>query len=162
MGLFGNKTRHEPATEPGAQYVNADAADSDLPVAQPVKAEILTVKADPGTQIQYGDGPSKAMLHNNDLSLPRRPTVLTSCPNCQKVHALTRIRTAPNWVTFLIVLVIASVLWNMEFGILWVVLISVIPLCVDVLKRTDHYCQSCNALVGSVRPMQGMCVKNRG
>jgi hypothetical protein len=81
---------------------------------------------------------------------PRVPTVISPCPHCLRTGR-TRIRTGPNWLTWILVVVLAFVFWPL----CW------IPLVTDNMKRTVHFCGHCNQQVGNVRPCQDCCVKHR-
>jgi predicted RNA-binding Zn-ribbon protein involved in translation (DUF1610 family) len=81
----------------------------------------------------------------NYVSVPtRRPVQLTSCPNCAKQHVTTRTRTKATGITWVCVGVGVFVFWPL----CW------IPLVVDPLKQTNHYCQNCGVKVGRVKPFQ--------
>ena len=82
--------------------------------------------------------------------LSRIPTMLNPCPFCSR-SARTRVRTAPNWATWLSALALLLVFWP----VCW------IPLVADSMKQTDHYCTSCQQKVGTVGPFKDCCVKHR-
>ena len=78
-------------------------------------------------------GPNKNDAPDDLFGGSRSPVVLSMCPNCSKNQARTRTRTYPTIVTWLGVVVGAVVF----FPLCW------IPLVVDPMKQTDHYCQNC-------------------
>jgi hypothetical protein len=41
------------------------------------------------------------------------------------------------------------------FPICWV------PLVVDTMKQTDHYCQICNQKLAQIKPLEGCCIKEQ-
>ena len=81
----------------------------------------------------------------------RHPVQLSVCPQCGKSHVRTLTRTYPSAVTWVGVVATAIVF----FPICW------IPLVVDSMKQTDHYCQECGRKVGSIKAMEGCFVKER-
>jgi hypothetical protein len=80
----------------------------------------------------------------------RIPTMLNPCPFCSQA-ARTRVRTAPNWATWLSAALLLCVFWP----ICW------IPFVSDSMKQTDHFCTLCHQKVGSVGPFHDCCVKHR-
>jgi len=72
----------------------------------------------------------------------RKPVVLSYCPNCAKEHVATSTRTKATGTTWLLVAAGVVVFWPL----CWV------PLVVNPMKQTDHYCQGCGAKVGRVKP----------
>jgi hypothetical protein len=85
------------------------------------------------------------------LAGSREPVNLAFCPHCSKEGARTRTKTYPNIVTWTCVAVGAVVF----FPICWV------PLVVDKMKKTDHYCQNCEQKLGSIKPFEGVGIKER-
>jgi hypothetical protein len=83
------------------------------------------------------------------LAGSRKPVNLAFCPHCAKEGVRTRTKTYPNIVTWTCVAVGAVVF----FPICWV------PLVVDNMKKTDHYCQNCEQKLGSIKPLEGVGVK---
>ena len=79
----------------------------------------------------------------------RRPVNLSFCPKCSREHVRTRTRTHPNFVTW----ILAGVTGALCFPLFW------IPLVVDAAKQTDHYCQNCGQKLGTIKPLEGCCVK---
>jgi hypothetical protein len=82
-------------------------------------------------------------------SLGRSPVHMMMCPNCSETHIRTRTKTYPNLLTWIFVAIGAVVF----FPLCW------IPLVVDPLKQTDHYCQRCGAKVGEIKPLEDCCVR---
>jgi membrane protease subunit (stomatin/prohibitin family) len=82
--------------------------------------------------------------------LSRIPTMMNPCPFCN-MSARTRVRTAPNWATWISALILLFLFWP----ICW------IPFVADSMKQTDHFCTSCHQKVGTVGPFKDCCVKNR-
>lgn len=81
----------------------------------------------------------------------RNPQVMSQCPECQAVNARTRIRTYPTCLTLCACIVLLFLFWPL----CW------LPLVLDSMKQTDHYCLVCDRRVGSLRPFQNFCVKTR-
>ena len=165
MGFFGKKKSVAAAD---GNYVDMEQG---LPVAEAVIVENNQVQAAPvpvSHEATPGDpkSPMKSSMPTSPMtaatstttgtnhmirSLPRVPTVLQECPSCRKTACQTRIRTAPNWVTCLVALVLFFVFWP----VCW------IPFVTDAMKRTEHYCQNCSARVGTIEPFEDCCVKSR-
>ena len=74
----------------------------------------------------------------------RSPVVLTYCPCCENKGVKTRTETKPNGVTWACVGAGALIFWPL----CWV------PLVMDETKITRHYCQTCGAKVGKVKPLR--------
>ena len=85
------------------------------------------------------------------ISGSRRPVNLPVCPHCATEHIRTRTKTYPNTATWVSVGVSAVVF----FPLCWV------PLVVDGTRKTDHYCQTCENKIGTVKPFEGFCVQER-
>mmetsp|Transcript_9318 Transcript_9318/g.14400 ORF Transcript_9318/g.14400 Transcript_9318/m.14400 type:complete len:129 (+) Transcript_9318:62-448(+) len=85
---------------------------------------------------------------NGDGVFGRTPMVLSSCPKCKMSHARTKTITRPSVVTWGLVVVGGLVFWPL----CW------IPLVLDAMKQTKHYCQQCNQLVGEVEALKDCCV----
>lgn len=85
------------------------------------------------------------------LSGRRRPTNIAFCPHCAKENVRTRTKTYPSGVTWACVAVGAVAF----FPICWV------PLVVDGMKKTDHYCQNCGQKLATIKPFDGVGVKER-
>mmetsp|Transcript_82457 Transcript_82457/g.229456 ORF Transcript_82457/g.229456 Transcript_82457/m.229456 type:complete len:148 (-) Transcript_82457:1162-1605(-) len=81
----------------------------------------------------------------------RRPVQLSMCPQCQKSHVRTSTRTYPSALTWVGVAVAACVF----FPLCW------IPLVVDSMKQTDHFCQNCGKKIGTIKALEGCCVKEQ-
>ncbi|CAJ1937730.1 unnamed protein product [Cylindrotheca closterium] len=81
----------------------------------------------------------------------RKPTNLPFCPHCSKKNVRTMTKTYPTAVTWGAVAVGAVVF----FPICW------IPLVVDKMKKTDHYCQNCGQKLATLKPLEGVGVKER-
>lgn len=96
----------------------------------------------------YHHGPPE---HPDSLfSGSRRPVHLNMCPKCQKA-CRTSTRTYPSAVTWLGVVISACVF----FPLCWV------PLVVDSMKQTDHYCQNCGKKIGTIKALEGCFVKEQ-
>jgi len=96
-----------------------------------VQAVLLDYPADDGGNVVFG----------------RVPVVLPICPKC-KSNSKTKTITRPSLVTWALVVVGGVTFWPF----CWV------PLVVDPMKHTKHYCQKCNQLVGEVEPLKDCCV----
>ncbi|KAL3934859.1 MAG: hypothetical protein SGBAC_009508 [Bacillariaceae sp.] len=81
----------------------------------------------------------------------RKPTNLPFCPHCSEKNVRTTTKTYPTAVTWGAVAVTAVVF----FPICWV------PLVVDKMKKTDHYCQKCGQKLATIKPLDGVGVKER-
>ena len=92
----------------------------------------------------YYENPSETLMN-----LGRRPVGLSECPCCHQKNVRTSTKTYPNIGTWFGV-VATSLCF---FPLFWV------PLVVDNCKQTDHYCQSCQKKVGTVKPLEGCFVK---
>eukprot|EP00525_Craspedostauros_australis_P013016 CAMPEP_0198135106 /NCGR_PEP_ID=MMETSP1442-20131203/60419_1 /TAXON_ID= /ORGANISM="Craspedostauros australis, Strain CCMP3328" /LENGTH=155 /DNA_ID=CAMNT_0043796267 /DNA_START=114 /DNA_END=581 /DNA_ORIENTATION=+ len=79
----------------------------------------------------------------------RTPMFLIRCPTCNRENVRTLTRTYPNAATWVFV-GISAIVFTPLF---WV------PLVMDSMKQTDHFCQSCGGKVGTVKPMEDCCVK---
>lgn len=76
-----------------------------------------------------------------DMGGNRQSVVLSFCPKCHKEHVATRPNTKASGATWLGVVAGVIIFWPL----CW------LPLAVDDMKQTDHYCQNCNAKVGRVK-----------
>ncbi|KAL3937641.1 MAG: hypothetical protein SGBAC_007293 [Bacillariaceae sp.] len=85
------------------------------------------------------------------ISGSRNPIQIPVCPHCSAEHVRTHTRTKPNAATWAGVGVGAVVF----FPLCWV------PLVMDGMKKTDHYCQNCHNKIGTVNPFEGFCVKEQ-
>ena len=90
---------------------------------------------------QYDNLPSNQRVGGVpiDPSFTRFPMNLPSCPNCHQ-ESRTKIRTAPAWETWVAVVVLFFLFWPA----CW------LPLVMDNCKKTQHFCISCGAEVGTV------------
>jgi hypothetical protein len=93
--------------------------------------------------------PAAPSMMTTPQDFTRRPHLLRQCPECQALNVRTRIRTYPTCTTWLVVIVLLIVFWPL----CW------IPLVMDRMKQTDHFCLVCGKMVGSVRPFDNCCVK---
>ncbi|CAJ1938028.1 unnamed protein product [Cylindrotheca closterium] len=81
----------------------------------------------------------------------RKPTNLAFCPHCSKENVRTRTKTYPNSVT-----------WGCAaLGAIIFVPLAVIPLVSDSMKKTDHYCQNCDQKLATIKPFEGVGIKER-
>ena len=81
----------------------------------------------------------------------RRPVTLQLCPECHADHVRTMTKTYPSALTWCSVAIGAIIF----FPLCW------IPLVLDPLKQTDHYCQSCGKKIGQIKALEGCCVKEQ-
>ena len=81
----------------------------------------------------------------------RKPVQLNVCPRCSQHNVGTKTVTYPSATTWFSVVVGALIF----LPICWV------PLVVDPLKQTDHFCKNCGAKVGTVKALEGCCVTER-
>lgn len=159
MGFFGGKKSS--VSSHGEVYIDTDGQPIPIAVA------ISPPSPKPGAmQVYYNESnnnhyatnePKQGAVYRNGggpqpiLMLSRFPTVLKSCPVCQQRNARTRIVTAPDFFTWIAVAALLVVFWPL----CWV------PLVTDSSRRTTHYCLSCHAPVGSIRPFHDCCTKHR-
>lgn len=172
MGLFGGKKKETPGGGDGI-YVDMNQQEEELPVAVAIpnppptapphsppsrpkpafwqkKAQQAPLPASKVCQPVNNTGKS-ASAPPPVVFVTRTPTVLPCCPNCQQRNVRTRIRTSPNWMTWIMVLALLAVFWPL----CW------IPLVTDSCKRTVHSCSQCNAEIGSIPPFKDCFVKHR-
>lgn len=109
----------------------------------------VTVIVDENTNSAYA--PKQMERGASLLSYSRRPVELKKCPNCHASHVRTSTRTYPSAITWVGVVVSACIF----VPLCW------IPLVVDPMKQTDHYCQSCGKKVGTIKALDGCFVKER-
>mmetsp|Transcript_394 Transcript_394/g.598 ORF Transcript_394/g.598 Transcript_394/m.598 type:complete len:160 (+) Transcript_394:109-588(+) len=81
--------------------------------------------------------------------LGRTPLFMDTCPKCGARNIRTSIKTYPSALTWILVGIAFMLFWPL----CW------IPLVLDSMKQTDHYCQSCNEKVGTVKALADCCVK---
>mmetsp|Transcript_31 Transcript_31/g.81 ORF Transcript_31/g.81 Transcript_31/m.81 type:complete len:179 (-) Transcript_31:107-643(-) len=176
MGWFGgNKVKDESAAKSATRSPN-DIENANLPVAVPIHAQVVhTPAAPPPQQPAYQAPPQPTIVQNNNVAasppiqqlkpykpnqqppsmflndpvLKRHPMMMRCCPICGQ-ESRTRIITGPNWMTWLACVVLFILCWPF----CWV------PLVVDAMKLTEHYCVLCNGLVGRVEPMKDCCVRS--
>ena len=159
MGIFGTKKKEA--------LLNKDVEEGNLPVAVAVMADNTVpppaynpsapVAVSPPPPVSPGASsiyPQKDSTKVKSLafSFPRCPTVIACCPHCQTTNVTTRIRTAPDWITWIVAIGLLFIFWP----ICW------LPFVSDSMKKTEHYCPSCQMFVGATRPFQDCCVKHRG
>lgn len=138
-----------------ANYVSAPAYD-DYGVPM-IEVGDISAESSPyeGTRATMNGASPRKNVYETDpditISGSRRPIQIPLCPHCELEHARTRTRTYPNAATWASVGVGAIVF----FPLCWV------PLVIDGMKKTDHYCQNCDNKIGSVRPFEGFCVKEQ-
>jgi hypothetical protein len=165
MGWFGKKK-----SEIDSDYVDVESmpiavAVMDSPMAAPSappSSQDATTNATPYTAMPQQQQQRQVVAHQQQqqqqsqqqpvqhVFLSRIPTMMNPCPFCNQ-SARTRVRTAPNWATWISALILLCVFWP----ICW------IPFVADSMKQTDHFCTSCQQKVGTVGPFKDCCVKNR-
>jgi hypothetical protein len=153
MGWFFDKKK----SEIDSDYVDVE----DMPIAVAVMdSSVAAPSAPPASQdsspnaATYAAMPQKYQQHQQQpvphALLSRIPTMLNPCPFCSQ-SARTRVRTAPNWATWLSTIILLFLFWPL----CW------IPFVTDSMKQTDHFCTSCQQKVGTVGPFKDCCVKHR-
>ncbi|KAL7551460.1 hypothetical protein ACHAWF_014647 [Thalassiosira exigua] len=145
MGLFSKSTRDK----------DFDVeAQPPLVTATPVPASYAAASVPTPEQAASDARINKVAREVPPLNPPlgRPPTFIPLCPHCGAVDASTRTSTYPALETWLLCLGVLLIFWPA----CWV------PLVVDSAKRTDHLCNRCNEVVGTVKPLSDCCVKNRG
>ena len=105
----------------------------------------------PGQQ-QHQPSVTHQSLHQQQemIEFTRSPQLLAQCPECHAWNARTRIRTFPNAWTWCACVALVFVFWPL----CW------LPLVMDSMKHTDHYCLVCGKKVGTLPPFRNCCVKN--
>jgi lipopolysaccharide-induced tumor necrosis factor-alpha factor len=129
----------------------AKTSYKNLPAAPPEETAVAVVVVDDMTFMDKPAPPvqeSAPTVQPPGISLGRRPFDMTVCPMCSETDICTRTRTYPTLLVWICVAIVAVVLWPL----CW------IPLVVDPLKQTDHYCQKCGEKVGETRPLEDCCV----
>lgn len=166
MGFFGDgkkSNKAESLNGDGLYVKHVDNLPVAVAVAIPTAPLEPSPKSSPALMVQQHHHQQLPLQVNNNsknrgksppppmFSFTRSPTVIPQCPVCGKRHARTRIRTAPDWITWVSVAMLLIVFWPL----CW------IPLVTDACRKTTHSCSSCNAEVGTVRPFQDCFVKHR-
>jgi hypothetical protein len=129
-----------------------------VPTAKVITTRTYTIPA--GSPLLQGQHvpaahtlPTHSHFKHNQQPMPfefgRSPQLMPQCPECGAMNARTRIRTFPNWLTWCMVVALVFLFWPL----CW------LPLVVDSLKQTDHYCMACGKKAGSVPPFKNVCVK---
>ena len=95
------------------------------------------------------DNPKESSFGLENVLKSRHPMNLAFCPNCCEDNIRTRTRTYPSAVTWTAVAVSAITF----FPFFWV------PLVVDNMKQTDHYCQKCGQKLATIKALQGSFAK---
>mmetsp|Transcript_21533 Transcript_21533/g.49364 ORF Transcript_21533/g.49364 Transcript_21533/m.49364 type:complete len:155 (+) Transcript_21533:128-592(+) len=150
-GLFSTKSD----TPRVSDYENIEnglpvaSAEPPIVTATAVAASLPSVE-----EARFNASHAKTMAGGieHEAPLDRHPTQLRICPNCSTSNVGTRTQTYPSWETWLLCGSIA----------LFFVPACWIPLVMDSTKRTDHLCNHCHAVVGTVKPFSDCCVKERG
>jgi hypothetical protein len=128
-------------------YDNIPAAPPEETAVAVVVVDDTTFMDEPALQVQE----SAPNVQPPGTLLGRSPIHMTVCPNCSERNIRTRTRTYPNLLTWICVAIGAIVFCPL----CW------IPLVVDPLKQTDHYCQKCGEKVGEVGPLEDCCVREQ-
>jgi len=81
----------------------------------------------------------------------RKPTNLPFCPHCSKENIRTRTKTYPNSVTWGCAALGAIIFFPLGF----------IPLVSDSMKKTNHYCQNCGQKLATIKPFEGVGIKEQ-
>ena len=105
-------------------------------------------------EARFNASHAKPTASGNEREAPlnRHPTQLRTCPNCSASNIGTRTQTYPSCETWVFCGAVALFFWP----VFW------IPLVMDSAKRTDHLCNHCHSVVGTVKPFSDCCVKERG
>eukprot|EP00339_Tiarina_fusa_P029415 CAMPEP_0117050356 /NCGR_PEP_ID=MMETSP0472-20121206/34764_1 /TAXON_ID=693140 ORGANISM="Tiarina fusus, Strain LIS" /NCGR_SAMPLE_ID=MMETSP0472 /ASSEMBLY_ACC=CAM_ASM_000603 /LENGTH=136 /DNA_ID=CAMNT_0004764099 /DNA_START=46 /DNA_END=456 /DNA_ORIENTATION=+ len=132
----------------------SDNSYASIPISEPYvegfavgSSHAVTVIVDENDNCR-GTSPQNS---NILLDGSRKPVQLSMCPKCSQAHVRTRTKTYPSALTWVSVVVGAAVF----FPLCW------IPLVVDPMKQTDHYCQSCGTKIGTIKPLDGCFVKEQ-
>lgn len=126
---------------------------SNIPTAEPAVEEFTVGSSQVTVIVDENASPYNTAPESTNprflLLGSRRPVNLSQCPKCAKAHVRTSTRTYPSAVTWVGVVVSAFIC----LPLCWV------PLLVDPLKQTDHFCQSCGQKIGTIKALEGCCVK---
>jgi hypothetical protein len=145
-----------PSAPPASQERISNTTAYVAPSAPPASQERISNTTAYAAIPQYHQHQQVVVTHEQQqqpvphVFLTRIPTMLNPCPFCSQ-SARTRVRTAPNWATWLTAIILFVLFWP----------ISWIPLVSDSMKQTDHFCTSCQRKVGTVGPFKDCCVKHR-
>jgi hypothetical protein len=144
-----------PSAPPASQERISNTTAYVAPSAPPASQERISNTTAYAAIPQYHQHQQVVVTHEQQQPAPhvfwsRIPTMLNPCPFCSQ-SARTRVRTAPNWATWLTAIILFVLFWP----------ISWIPLVSDSMKQTDHFCTSCQRKVGTVGPFKDCCVKHR-
>jgi hypothetical protein len=142
-----------------AEYTSPSSANSSMASSGDVDPPIITISENDIRVVLDKDERRVPRCERNNyklerdpvLSGKRRPTNIAFCPHCTKENVRTRTKTYPSAVTWGCVAVGAVAF----FPICWV------PLVVDGMKKTDHYCQNCGQKLATIKPFEGVGVKER-
>jgi hypothetical protein len=125
----------------------------NIPAAPPEETAVAVVVVDDTTFMDEPAPPIQESAANVQqppgILLGRSPFEMTVCPKCSETDIRTRTRTYPTLLAWICVAVVAVVI---SPALCW------IPLIVDPLKHTDHYCQKCGEKIGETRPLEDCCL----
>eukprot|EP00980_Cylindrotheca_fusiformis_P003509 scaffold781_cov132-Cylindrotheca_fusiformis.AAC.28 len=143
---------------------NSDASaisgitDPEIPVATLVDDGIASNSSPTPTrkdnQGHASHQEQQTLVGNRQQSDPfftRFPMINMVCPECHQ-ESRSKVRSYPAWQTW----TAAGLTFLLFWPLCWV------PLVLESCKRSDHYCNSCGAKVGSVAPFEDCCVSERG
>eukprot|EP00980_Cylindrotheca_fusiformis_P001085 scaffold305_cov110-Cylindrotheca_fusiformis.AAC.3 len=135
-----------------AEYESVASSDHQLPVITIGDKDIKVIVDNTDDQnTRPSERNSYSLEKDPSLAGHRSPVNLPFCPHCAKENIRTSTKTYPNGVTWAWVAVGAVFC----FPLCWV------PLVVDKMKKTDHYCQNCGQKLASIGPLEGVGVKER-
>uniref|UniRef100_A0A7S1Y9N8 LITAF domain-containing protein n=1 Tax=Grammatophora oceanica TaxID=210454 RepID=A0A7S1Y9N8_9STRA len=147
MGVFGSnnqEARGQPLTQ---SYQNVPMVQAEaVPADEYVEETPSTKKNDAVNSATIAPPHPGRVEYFPHRYFHRIPARMETCPVCN-VPSVTRVRTYPDFLTWILCIVLFVLFWP----IFW------IPLVCDSCKMTKHYCSQCNALVGEVRPFERCC-----
>ena len=145
------------ASPPVGRIIAANTKQPPVQSARVVSSRTCTIPA--GSPLLQQQRPHQSAVaatqsrqeQPQDIEFTRRPQILAQCPQCYVYNARTRIRTYPSLATWCACLALLFIFWPL----CW------LPLVMDSMKQTDHYCLVCGKMVGSLPPFRNCCVKTR-
>lgn len=149
--VANSKTSYTPPEPLSSSSSTTNSHDETTPIITISDNDIRVVLDRDQTPVPPLERNSYRLERDPSLSGSRKPTNLAFCPHCSKANVRTRTKTYPSAVTWGCVAIGAVAF----FPICWV------PLVVDGMKKTDHYCQNCGQKLATIKPLQGVGVKER-
>eukprot|EP00980_Cylindrotheca_fusiformis_P001086 scaffold305_cov110-Cylindrotheca_fusiformis.AAC.4 len=137
-----------------AYYTTVASVERETPMVEFSDVRATRVDNKAGSKSDCSTSSPRKDLYTDEYDIhlgSRNPIQMAVCPHCAREHVNTRTRTYPTLTTWVCVGVGIAVF----FPIAW------IPLVVDNMKTTDHFCQDCGKKIGTLKPMENVCVKEQ-